>query len=145
MGHLNPLCCCSVAQSSLTLCDPMDCSMPGFPALHCLVEFVQTYVHLVDDAIQPSHPLLTPFSSCPQSFPASGSYRLKPPRLLCPWDSPDKDTGGDCHTLLQGIFLTKGSNRCLLYLLHWQEGSFPSPPGKPNPGHFLPHSVTLIF
>ena len=40
-----------------TLCDPMDCSTPGFPALHCLPEFAQTHVHWVDDAIQPSHPL----------------------------------------------------------------------------------------
>ena len=52
------VCCSSVAQSCLTLCDPMDCSMPGFPAHHQLPEFVQTYVHGVDDAIQPSHPLL---------------------------------------------------------------------------------------
>ena len=47
----------SVAQSCLTLCDPMDCSMPGFPVHHQLLEFVQTHVHRVSDAIQPSHPL----------------------------------------------------------------------------------------
>ena len=40
-----------------TLCDPMDCSMPGFPVHHQLLEFVQTHVHRVSDAIQPSHPL----------------------------------------------------------------------------------------
>ena len=44
--------------SCLTLCDPMDCSMPGFPVLHCLLEFPQTHIHWVIDAIQPSHPLL---------------------------------------------------------------------------------------
>ena len=44
-----------------TLCNPMDCSMPGFPALHQLSEFAQTHVHQVSDAIQPSHPLLSPF------------------------------------------------------------------------------------
>ena len=49
--------CCSVAQLYLTLCDPMDCSMPGFPALHCLQEFAQTHVHWVGDTIQPSRPL----------------------------------------------------------------------------------------
>ena len=38
----------------------MDCSMPGFPVLHCLPEFAQTHIHWVDDAIQPSHPLLSP-------------------------------------------------------------------------------------
>ena len=60
----------SVAQLCLTLCDPMDCSMPGFPVLYCLPEFAQTHIHLVGDAIQPSH--VAPFS-CRQSFPASGS------------------------------------------------------------------------
>ena len=50
-----------VAQSCLTLCDPMDYSMPGFPALHHLPEFTQTLVHQVGDAIQPSHSLLPPF------------------------------------------------------------------------------------
>ena len=53
-------CCCSVAQLCLTLCDPMDCSMPGFPVLHYLLEFAQTHVRWVNDAIQPSHPLLSP-------------------------------------------------------------------------------------
>ena len=54
-------------------CDPMDCSRPGFPVLHYLLEFPQTHVHWVDDAIQ--HLILyhTLFS-CPQSFPASGSF-----------------------------------------------------------------------
>ena len=50
-------CCCPVAKSCLTLCDPKDCSTPGFPVLHCLAEFAQTHVHRLGDAIQPSHPL----------------------------------------------------------------------------------------
>ena len=50
----------SVAQPCPTLCDPMDCSMPGFPVHHQLPEFTQTDVHGVGDAIQPSHPLLSP-------------------------------------------------------------------------------------
>ena len=50
-----------------------------------------------------------------------------------PWDSPGKNTGVGCYSLLQGIFLTQGSNLCLLHLLHWQEGSLPLvPPGKPQ-------------
>ena len=57
-NYQKTLCCCSVGQSCANLCDSMDCSTPGFPALHYLSEFVQTYVHGVDDAIQPSHPLL---------------------------------------------------------------------------------------
>ena len=49
----------SVAQSCLTLCNPMDCSTPGLPVHHQLPEFTQTRVHWVSDAIQPSHPLLS--------------------------------------------------------------------------------------
>ena len=57
-------CCCSVAKSCLTPCNPMDCSMPGFLVLHHLLESVQTHVHWVSDAIQPSNPLLphSPFA-----------------------------------------------------------------------------------
>ena len=43
------LCCCSVAWSCPTLCDPMDCSTPGFPVLHYLPEFAQTHIHRVSD------------------------------------------------------------------------------------------------
>ena len=50
----------SVAQSCPTLCDPMDCSTPGLPVHHQLLEVTQTHVHWVGDAIQPSHPLLSP-------------------------------------------------------------------------------------
>ena len=50
----------SVTQSCLTLCDPMDCSTPGFPVSHQLPELAQTHVHRVGDAIQPSHPLSSP-------------------------------------------------------------------------------------
>ena len=56
------ICCCSVAQLCLTLYNPMDCSTPGFPVLHHLLELAQTHVHWVGDAIQPhpSHPLSSP-------------------------------------------------------------------------------------
>ena len=50
----------SVAQSCPTLCDPTDCSMPGLPVHHQLLEFTQTHVHRVGDAILPSHPLSSP-------------------------------------------------------------------------------------
>ena len=50
----------SVTQSYPTLCDPVDCSTPGFPVHHQLPELAQTHVHQVGDAIQPSHPLLSP-------------------------------------------------------------------------------------
>ena len=50
----------SVAQSCLTLCDPMNCSTPGLPVHHQLPESTQTHVYWVGDAIQPSHPLSSP-------------------------------------------------------------------------------------
>jgi len=78
-SQISPLsiyCCCrSVTQSYLTLCDSMDCSILGFLVLHHLPELL-THVHWVGDAIQPSHPLSRPLSSCPQSFPAPGSFLM---------------------------------------------------------------------
>ena len=67
----------SVTQSCLTLCDPMNCSKPGLPVHHQLLEFTQTHVHRVGDAIQPSHPLSSPSPPAPasESFPMS--------QLLC--------------------------------------------------------------
>ena len=60
----------------VTLCDPMNCSTSGFPVLYHLPKLAQTHVHRVGDAIQPSHPLSPQFPSCPQSFPASGSFPM---------------------------------------------------------------------
>ena len=51
----------SVSQLCPTLCYTMDCRMPGFPVRHCILEFAQTHIHRVGDAIQPSHPLSSPF------------------------------------------------------------------------------------
>ena len=58
--HKKVLCCCSVAKSCPVLCGTINCSTPGSPALHCLLEFAQTHVHWVSKAIQPSHPLSPP-------------------------------------------------------------------------------------
>ena len=55
----------SVAQSCPTLCDPTNPSTPGLPVHHQLPEFTQTHVHWVSDAIQPSHPLSSPFPPVP--------------------------------------------------------------------------------
>ena len=60
-------------QSCPTLCDPMDCSTPDFPVHHQFPKLAQIHVHQVGDAIQPSHPLSSPFSYL-QSFPALGSF-----------------------------------------------------------------------
>ena len=61
--------CRSVAKSCLTLCNPVDCSMPGFPVLHHFLEFAQVHVHWISDAIQPSYPLL-PSLLLPSVFPS---------------------------------------------------------------------------
>ena len=68
----------SVTQLCLTLCNPMDCSTPGFPVHHQLLEFTQTHVHWVGDAIQPSHPL---------SSPSPPAFHLSQPQGLFQWVS----------------------------------------------------------
>ena len=62
-GNLLSSCCCSVTESCLALCNPMDCSKPGFSVLHDLLELAQTHVQWVSEAIQPSHPLSPPSPS----------------------------------------------------------------------------------
>ena len=54
-------------------CDPMNCSLPGFPVIHCLPEFAQAHVHWVSDAIQPSYPL-RPLLLLPSIFLTLGSF-----------------------------------------------------------------------
>ena len=72
-------------------------------------------------------------------------YGLEPARLLCPWDSPGKNTGVGCHAL-QGIFPTQGSIPYLLCLLHWQAGSLPlAPPGKSPWCPFLSQNIIMII
>ena len=76
MTNLSSVQFSSITQSCPTLCDPMNCSMPGLPVHHQLLEFTRTHVHRVSDAIQPSHPLSSPFPPAPnpsqhQSFPMS--------------------------------------------------------------------------
>ena len=106
--------------SHVWLCDPMNCSTPGLPVHPQLPEFTQTHVHRICDAIQPSHPLSSPFPPAPNPSRLFMSPWTVAHQLLCPWDSPGKNTGVVCHFLLQGIFPTQGSN---LHLLHWQEDS----------------------
>ena len=70
----------------------------------------------------------TLLSACSVTSVVSDSlwpYGLQPARLLCPWDSPGKNTGVGCHALFQRIFLTQRLNLHLLCLLHWQGGSLP--------------------
>ena len=65
----------SVAQSCQTLCDPMDCSIPGLPVHHQLPEFTQTHVHWTSDAIQPSHPLSSPSPPAFNLFQHQGLFK----------------------------------------------------------------------
>ena len=66
----------SVVRSCPTLCDPMNRSTPGLPVHHHLLEFTQTHVHRVCDAIGWCSSSVVPFSSCPQSLPASRSFPM---------------------------------------------------------------------
>ena len=65
----------SVAQSCLTLCDPMNHSTPGLPVHHQLPEFTQTHVHQVSDAIQPSHSLSSPSPPAPNPSKHQGLFQ----------------------------------------------------------------------
>ena len=90
----------SVAQSCLTLCDSMDCSMPGFPVHHQHPELTQTHVHWVSEASQPSHPLSTP------SPPA---FNLSHHQGLFQWISSSHQVGKVLelqHQSFQWIFRT---------------------------------------
>ena len=64
----------------------------------------------------------------PQSCPTLWLHGLQLTRILCPRKFPGKNTGVGCHALLQGLFLTQGSNSSLLYLLNWQADSLPLAP-----------------
>ena len=68
-------CCCSVTKSYLTLCDSMRCSMPGFPVLHYLLEFAQTHVHWVDDAIWLTYLLLPSSPHAPNLSQYQGLFQ----------------------------------------------------------------------
>ena len=94
--------------SYVWLCDPMDCSTPGFPALHYLPEFVQIHVHWIDDATQPSHPLPSP---------SPLSFNLPSIRVFSQWvSSNEKQTHvqmgsglqADCPPSCDGVGWARG-------------------------------------
>ena len=90
----------SVTHSCLTLWDPMDCSTPGFPVHHQLLEFTQTHVQWVGDAIQPSHPL---------SSPSPPTFNLSQRQGLFKWVSPSHQVAKVLefqHQSFQWIFRT---------------------------------------
>ena len=97
----------SVAQSCPTLCDPMNRRTPGLPVHHQLLEFTQTHVHQVGDAIQPSHPLSSPSPPAPNPSQHQGLLSLAAAAKslqLCP--TP-------CHawTVAHQVLLPVGSSR----------------------------------
>ena len=126
-------------QSCPTLCDPIDGSPPGSPVPGILRQEhwsglpFPSPMHesdkwkwsrsVMSDSLWP-HGLQPTRLLHPWDFPGKSNWSGVPygpwtGRLLGPWDSPGKNAGVSCHALLQGIFLTEGSNRCLLCLLHW--------------------------
>ena len=74
----------SVAQLCPTLCNPMNCSTPGLPVHHQLPESTQTHVHRVGDAIQPSHPLLSPSPLTPNPSQHQGLFHESTLRMRWP-------------------------------------------------------------
>ena len=116
-------CCCSVAKSCLTLCNPMDCSTSGSSVLHYLPEFTQTHVHWVGDAIQPSHPLSPP---SPPAFNLSqhqGLFQWVSCRIRWPkyWSfsfriSPSNEHSGliSCRIDWLDLFAVQGTLKSLL-------------------------------
>ena len=89
----------SVAQSCSTLCNPTDCSTPGLPVHHQLLEPTQTHVHQVGDAIQPSHPLSSPFPPAPipasiRVFPSESVLRIRWPKYRNFSISPSNEYSG---------------------------------------------------
>ena len=130
-----------MTQSCLTLCDPVDCSMPGFPVLHYLPEFAQTHVCWVSDGIQPAHPV-THFSSCPQSFPTSRSF---------PMSSDGQSIGASASVLpmnIQGWFplgltvlislVSKGLSRVFSSTTVWRHQFFSAQPSLWSNSHIHP-------
>ena len=92
-----------MAQSSPTLYNPMDCSMPGFPLYHQLPEFTQTHVHWVSDAIQPSHPL---------SSPSPSAFNLSQHQGLFKWVSSS-------HQLAQSIGVSASTSILPMNIEDW--------------------------
>ena len=87
----------SLAQSCLTLSNPMDCSMPGLPVHHQFLEFTQTQVHWVSDAVQPSHPtILLPPSIFPsiRVFSNESILRIRWPKYWSFSFSPSDEYSG---------------------------------------------------
>ena len=130
----------SVAQLCPTLCDPMDCSMPGFPVHYQLPEFTQTQAHWVGDAIQPSHPLSSPSLSSPSppnfNFSTSRDTHNNIFELLQNYSPQQMEDVSILHSRLkeQELFKRRLEVRSKMY----------RPPVYPNPYQQMHLSTTAI-
>ena len=104
-----------VAQSCLIFCEPMDCSTPGFPVHHQLLELAQIHIHWVGDAIQPSHPLLSP------SPPA---FNLSQHQGLFMWVSFSHQGGKVLDlgfNLLEGLWIRGKKKKVKVLVTQWAQ------------------------
>ena len=100
-----------VAQSCLTLCHPRDCSIPGLPVHHQLLEFIQTHVHCVSDAIQPSYPL---------SSPSSPAFNLSQHQGLFKWVSSSHQVAKDwCWSFSFNISPSNKYSGLISFTIDW--------------------------
>ena len=126
--------CFSVAQSCLTLCDPMDCSMTGISLPQNLPKFAQVHVHCIGDVIQPSHPLMpsSPSAlnqgrgqhlSCPSFsfFPASGTFPMSQLFALDNQLIFYSFSIFSPHLLLKGTLLIPKMKKINYYFVLWKE------------------------
>ena len=110
----------AVTQSCPTLCDPMDCSTPGFPVHHQLLEHAQTHVYRVSDVIQSSHPLLSPSPPAFNSFPSSGSFPMSQffaSGGLSIGASASVLSINPSNALAEGFFTTSGTWKVYIYMI----------------------------
>ena len=114
----------------------VKCRKPSFPNAPAIIFYLPVYVLPWEDCV-----CAKSLQSCPTLCDPMG---CSPPGSSVHGDSPGRSTGVGCHALLQGIFLTQGSNPRRFRLWLWQVGSLPlAPPGKPLGGELL-HFLTII-
>ena len=102
--------------SWLGSCLIYECACPWIFSFFCCIPVILPSFTYWKEGESVSHLVMSDFLQ---------PHGLWPTRLLCPWDSPGRNTWVGCHAILQGIFLTKGSNLYLLCLLHWQADALP--------------------
>jgi len=138
---------CSVTQSCPTLCDPMDCSMPGFPVLYHLPEFTQTHVHWVFDATQPSWPLLSPSPPAFNLFQHHGFFQWvgSSHEMAKYWSfsfsiSPSNEYSGliSFRTDWLDLLAVQGTLKSLLNTTDWKHQFFSAQPSLWSSSHICP-------